>query len=133
MVLLDSAGCCSLAADLAAGEDGGDGHEDRDNALEMVLAGSAKGGRIERQERTLIIALTTVTMALTTAMKHDVIAETRELNYECVSLALRSRGCSRYIRKMRRRPWLRCWYKVEFGFGFRYASRDVSEALIMPF
>lgn len=32
-VPLDSTGCCTLATDLAAGEDGGDGHEDGDNAL----------------------------------------------------------------------------------------------------
>lgn len=80
------------------------------------------------RERTLMMALTTVTMAFTTAMKQLVIAETRELNCISVSQALRSLRHGKYIRKMRRRPWLRYYWYVKIGFGFWYASRDVSEA-----
>lgn len=77
-----------------------------------------------KDERTLMIAFTTVTMAFTTAMKQLVMAETRVLNCDIVRPVLLCLARGWYIRKMRRRPWLQYWY-VKIGLVSRYASRDM--------
>ena len=60
--------CCSLAPDFAAGEDGGDGHEDSDDGLRMELAGALRGGTGDEEIRTFRIAEQTATIAWTTAI-----------------------------------------------------------------
>ena len=74
-----------LLPGLAACEAADDGHEDRDDALRMIISmlfwcGSGGVGAW----LTETMALMTVTIALTTAMKHDVMAFTTLLNCGCV-------------------------------------------------
>lgn len=68
--------------DLAAGEDGCDGHEDGDNAVDDGLDDSDCGGagRSARASRKFGRGLV-LPIALTTAMKHAVIAFTTLWNY----------------------------------------------------
>lgn len=71
------AGCRLAPLDFAAGEDGCDGHEDRDNAVDDGLDDSDCGDadKSARAYRSFHRGLA-LPIALTTAMKHAVIAFT---------------------------------------------------------
>ena len=82
-VPLDSAGCLPTAASLAAGEAVGEKGEEGDNALLrcVLVVCIMRRSVLARCCLTLMMALQMVTMPLTMAMKHEVMAETRELNW----------------------------------------------------
>lgn len=65
---------------LAAREDADDAHEDGDDTLGDCVSAAVERPVEWERVLTLTMALTTVTMAFTTAMKHDVMALTTLLN-----------------------------------------------------
>lgn len=87
MPCLDGTCCClsASAAGLAAGEAVGEEGEEGDDALFDVLVGCTRRRSDILGELTLTMALRTVTMALMTAMKQLVMAETRVLKHDATA------------------------------------------------
>lgn len=88
---------CLFPPGFAAGEAADEAHEERDDALypsqKSVFAPICLFLRGIVGSRTLMIALMTVTIALTTAMKQEVMACTTELNCARSQWNAQSVGC----------------------------------------